>query len=102
MENSSKPPLFSRISALLSQTADAHDRYERAELGGVRDEEWAVWYAAYLLEYGLLDLFPDEVAQSRLTRELPMLLTEADKSHRASAPDEHWPDFYAQYFVDNL
>ena len=102
MDGSSKPPIYSRISALLSKTAEAHDRYERAELGGVRDEEWPVWYAAYLLENGLLDLFPDAVAQTRLKNELPMLLTEADKSHRAHAPDENWPDYYAQYLVDNL
>ena len=102
MEGSSKPPLISRISTLLTQTGHAHRQYELAELGGARDEEWAVWYAAYMLENGLLDLFPEEVAQTRLKQELPMLLTEADKSHRANAPDDNWPDYYAQYFVDNL
>ncbi|QDZ14504.1 hypothetical protein [Humibacter ginsenosidimutans] len=34
---------------LLEQTAEAHGRYEKAELGGVYDEQWPAWYAADLV-----------------------------------------------------
>lgn len=36
------------LEQLLVETADAHGAFEEAELGGVRDEEWPVWYAAHM------------------------------------------------------
>ncbi|MGW4461063.1 hypothetical protein [Micromonospora sp. NPDC004704] len=33
---------------LLDRAASAHAEYEAKELGGVRDEQWAKWYAEHM------------------------------------------------------
>jgi hypothetical protein len=37
------------LEGLLREAEAAHGRYEKEELGGVRDEEWAVWYAEFIV-----------------------------------------------------
>jgi hypothetical protein len=34
---------------LLQEAEKAHGRYEKEELGGVRDEDWAAWYAEFIV-----------------------------------------------------
>ena len=41
------------IIALLDEAAQAHRRYEQTQLHGAADENWARWYAAYLVEQGI-------------------------------------------------
>lgn len=64
------------IEALLSETEAAHGVYETTELGGVYDEEWAEWYAAYAIEHGIADLVGHPVAADRLERFLVRTFTE--------------------------
>jgi hypothetical protein len=56
------------INALLVETRVAHGQHEEADLGGVYDQEWARWYAAYAVEHGVgalvgHDVTSDELAQ---------------------------------------
>jgi hypothetical protein len=44
------------VIALLREAGAAHGVYETTELGGVYDQQWAAWYAAYLLKHGLGEL----------------------------------------------
>jgi hypothetical protein len=37
------------LAALLREAEAAHGKYETEELGGVRDEEWATWYAEFIV-----------------------------------------------------
>jgi hypothetical protein len=37
------------LTRLLREAEAAHGEYERDELGGVRDEEWAAWYAEFIV-----------------------------------------------------
>jgi len=37
------------LTGLLRQAEEAHGKYEKEELGGVRDEEWAAWYAEFIV-----------------------------------------------------
>ncbi len=37
------------LTSLLREAEEAHGRYETEELGGVRDEEWAAWYAEFIV-----------------------------------------------------
>ncbi len=39
------------IAALLTETKAAHGAYQTNVLGGVLDEAWRTWYAAYRLTY---------------------------------------------------
>jgi hypothetical protein len=55
------------VAQLLAATETAHGDFERTELKGVYDENWAEWYAAYAVERGIGDLIgrsvtPDELA----------------------------------------
>lgn len=55
------------LEALLAQAGEAHGAYETAELGGVYDEAWPRWYAAYAVEHGIgrilgRDIGVDELA----------------------------------------
>ena len=60
------PDKVERIRALLEETSEAHDRYEKAELNGIYDQDWARWYAAYATEHGLGDLIGHPVAADAL------------------------------------
>jgi len=42
-------PLDSAITEALSAAASAHREYERTALEGMRDEQWAGFYAAFVL-----------------------------------------------------
>lgn len=37
------------LTGLLREAEKAHGKYETEELGGVRDEEWARWYAEFIV-----------------------------------------------------
>jgi hypothetical protein len=37
------------LAGLLREAEAAHGKYEKEELGGVRDEEWAPWYAEFIV-----------------------------------------------------
>lgn len=38
------------LARLLREAEAAHGKYETQELGGVRDEEWASWYAEFIVK----------------------------------------------------
>jgi len=38
------------LRELLIRTAAAHGEHERDDLGGVYDEDWPRWYAAYMAQ----------------------------------------------------
>jgi hypothetical protein len=38
------------LAGYLREAEAAHGKYETEELGGVRDEEWAEWYAAFIVD----------------------------------------------------
>jgi hypothetical protein len=37
------------LTRLLREAEKAHGQYEKEELGGERDEEWAPWYAEFIV-----------------------------------------------------
>jgi hypothetical protein len=38
------------LGGLLRDAEKAHGAYEQEELGGVRDENWADWYAEFIVK----------------------------------------------------
>lgn len=85
------------VAALLRETEAAHGAYETTVLGGERDEDWAGWYAAYLLDHGLAALLPD-VSDIEIG-DLATLLGRYDEDYRRERPAWPWPDTYAQKLV---
>jgi len=88
----------SNLARLLREASAAHAVYEKETLGGVRDEEWAAWYAGYMLDHGAgtIDGWP---TGARSPEGATALLSRADESHRANAPQDEWPEYYSLYIL---
>ena len=84
------------VAALLEQAGAAHAVYEERELGGVRDELWPEWYAAYLVEHRLGDILGRPISAG----DLGGLLARYDAEYKATHPDEPWPAFYVRRLVE--
>jgi hypothetical protein len=80
------------VAALLGRAGAAHGAYEERELGGVYDQQWPQWYAAYLLEHGLRDL----VGVPVMVDEVAAWLSACDAAYKAERPSIGWPTFYAR------
>lgn len=85
------------IAALLRETEAAHGAYEADVLGGKFDEDWAAWYAMYLLDNGLEDHLPG--VGNLDVETLTAMLTRLDTEYRQEETTGHWPDIYAQGIV---
>ena len=85
------------LEALLAETEVAHGAYETAELGGVYDEHWPAWYAAYAVDHGIGDLLGRSITADELTG----LLTSAWAEFQAADPhpEEGWGVFIARRLV---
>src|SRR5918998_5138828 len=85
------------VAALLRETQAAHSAYETNDLGGVFDQEWPAWYAAYLLDHGLRDLLPGP--ESLNVNNLTALLARVAADYERGEQTSPWPDVYAREIV---
>jgi hypothetical protein len=85
------------ITALLTGTKTAHSAYETNALGGVFDEAWPTWYAAYLLDHGLGDHLSgaESLDIANLAAILARLAADYEQGNEASP----WPDVYARAII---
>lgn len=88
----------STVAKLLDETESEHGAYERDELGGERDEQWATWYARYALDHDL----GGTLGTSPGIEELAGVLTEATDAHEREGSDQGWSEFAAAMVVDRL
>lgn len=88
------------IAALLRETEAAHGAYETSVLGGVFDEDWAAWYAVYLLDHGLADHLPG--AGSLDPETLTAMLTRLAAEYEQGEDTGPWPDAYARGIVSGF
>jgi hypothetical protein len=86
------------LATLLSEAGSAHHQFEQEELGGERDEEWASWYARYLLDNGLGELVSRTPDQGELAR----LLDEATAEHEGAHSGQGWAEFTAAQLAERL
>ena len=84
------------IANLLSEAGAAHGAYEEAELKGVYDENWPVWYATYLVEHGIGELLSEVTTTEQLAR----LLEQYAEDYRTQQRQESWPDYYAAQLLE--
>lgn len=75
----------------LQDASAAHFEYETSVLRGVYDQQWAEWYARFLLEHDWDALFERAWTIGDLTD----ALRQADATFRAAAPQQGWQEFYA-------
>jgi hypothetical protein len=85
------------VAALLRAAETDHGAYETSVLGGVFDEDWPAWYAAYLLDHGLSDHLPsgESLDIANLTAMLARLAADYERGEQTSP----WPDVYARGIV---
>lgn len=89
------------LAQRLSEAGAAHGQYEMTALHGEYDQQWAEWYARFLLDHGWNDLWArlDSPARVWTVSELSDALRHADTDQRATAPQQRWQDFYAERLV---
>jgi hypothetical protein len=85
-----------RIVDLLTEVAETHHRVYRITDGA--DEDWATWYAQWLVE---LSELPDILGRRPARSELTYLLVLLDKEIGAT-PDEPWQRYYARRLLEQL
>lgn len=86
------PDTVRRLGRLLAEAGRAH----HAEFDGPH-AGWPEWYASYILP----DI--DEIVGFRPTvAQVAGWLRTADERHRAEAPDEAWPPFYARLILRSV
>jgi len=83
-----------KLIETLRRAGSVHGDYETNILNGAYDNNWPVWYAAYVV--GVLGM--EAIKPAKLTK----LLIEAYEKHQKQNLDADWPTFYADYIINNL
>ena len=79
------------IAALLHEAAETHHRVYRLTDGA--DDDWASWYADWLLNHSEL---PELLGARPVRSHLVHALVQHDRDHTGTKTDEPWPNFYAR------
>lgn len=80
------------LGRLFAQTGHAHHE----ATGGI-NPGWALWYAEYL--HPRLD---DVVGVSPSVEDLERWISSADEEYRRVQPDESWPRYYVDLFLNHF
>ena len=94
------PDRIEAIIALLGRAEEAHGAYERAELGGVYDEDWPRWYATYAADNGIGAMLGHEVSADGLAEFL--IRSNADFQATEPKPAQPWADYTARRIAAEL
>lgn len=85
------------IKQLLIKTVNNHHQYQESNLKGEYNINWSDWYAKYLIENGLEELWGREISQD----ELAAMLTQLDADYNSEEREMHWPGYYAERLVQS-
>jgi hypothetical protein len=80
--------------------SEAHDTYEKAELDGVYDQDWAQWYATYVIEHGLSLLLRHAVTVPQLADFLAETNLDYQRVNRES--DSDWATYTSRRLASEL
>jgi len=83
-----------RVAALLHEAGETHHIVYRIVDGD--DPDWASWYADWLLT---LSELPQILGTTPVRSQLVWLLVSLDKEYGATAPEQPWPQWYAERIV---
>ena len=90
--------ILKQITRLLERSQTEHKEYEASVLNGVRDEEWDMWYAAWLVEHGINDLLNADMQSS----DLATLLTDINNQHQDGDQSKSWAEYTAEQIVETV
>jgi hypothetical protein len=92
-----RPSETDRVATLLQEAAETHHRVFRITDGV--DEDWASWYADWLLDLSeLSELLGARPVRSHLVHALVQL----DRDHAVAVTDEPWAAFYARHLNEQF
>ena len=80
------------LAVLLQEAAETHHRVYRITDG--TDDDWASWYANWLLT---LSELPNLVDARPVRSHLVHALVQLDREYTAADTEEPWPVFYARH-----
>jgi hypothetical protein len=83
---------------LLERSTTEHKEYERSALNGVYDQEWDLWYAAWLVEHGINDLLNADIRSA----DLATLLRDINDQHQQTDKQDTWAAYTARHLVDTV
>ena len=86
-----------QVRDLLGEAAETHHRVYRIVDGN--DDDWASWYAAWLLD---LSELPRVLGHKPARSELVYQLVKLDKEYTSRPREEGWEEFYARAIVSDL
>lgn len=81
-----------KLQDLLSKAQSAHHDFEATELDGAFDEQWAAWYAEYLLANGIAGLLGSEPDVDSLAAHLE----DISRRHKAERTAPAWAEYTAR------
>ena len=84
------------IKHLLVNTVQNHHQYQESQLKGEYNIHWSDWYASFLLENGLEELWGKKISQE----ELSALLVQLDAEYNSEEREMNWPAYYADKMVN--
>lgn len=84
-----------QLTHLLQDASAAHGVYETDVLDGVYDEQWAAWYADWLVNHGLNELLETHFDAPSFGKLLEALNVEHEQSERS----ESWAQFTARALI---
>ena len=82
------------IADLLHEAGETHHIVYRIVDGD--DPDWASWYADWLVN---LSELPQILATTPVRSHLVWQLVELDRQYSSAAPEEPWPQWYAERIV---
>jgi hypothetical protein len=88
------------VGTLLTEAEAAHGVHETTVLGGVYDQDWPRWYAAYAVEHGIGELVGHPVTVDRLGSFLASTFDEFKGAD--PTPIEPWAAWTARRVVTEL
>ncbi len=86
------------LAALLTQAGNAHHTYEQTILKGKYDEDWATWYADYVIQQGLGNV----LNQSVIKEQVSQFLSESYQVYQQENSTQNWEDYTAEKMVREL
>ncbi|MCY6493512.1 hypothetical protein [Leptolyngbya sp. GGD] len=82
----------STIALLLTQAGQAHHDYEKSVLKGVYDQDWARWYAEYVIQNGLSECLEQEVTVQQVSQ----FFIQSYEAYKGKKSGETWADYTAR------
>ena len=86
-----------QVAELLHEAAETHHRVFR--ITGGADEDWASWYADWLLK---LSELPELLGAAPVRSVLVYELVALDRQYTTKPRDESWESFYARELIERL